>query len=135
MGETSGSAIRALSLGKPLVVSDVGWFSELPGDAVLKVAVDEHEEETLGAALEALTNPAVRAAMGAKALELVQREHLLDRVAEAYAAGLEELAGGPGVEERVLQEVARAAAEVGLGRDDADAAALAARLREVGLGD
>jgi glycosyltransferase involved in cell wall biosynthesis len=27
MGETSGSAIRALSLGKPLVVSDVGWFA------------------------------------------------------------------------------------------------------------
>ena len=33
MGETSGSVIRALSLGKPLVVSDVGWFSELPDDA------------------------------------------------------------------------------------------------------
>ena len=31
MGETSGTAIRALSLGKPLVVSDVGWFAELAG--------------------------------------------------------------------------------------------------------
>ena len=31
MGETSAAAVRALSLGKPLVVSDVGWFSELPG--------------------------------------------------------------------------------------------------------
>ena len=31
MGETSGTAIRALTLGKPLVVSDVGWFAELPG--------------------------------------------------------------------------------------------------------
>ncbi|MGH3001878.1 MAG: glycosyltransferase family 4 protein, partial [Gaiellaceae bacterium] len=51
MGETSGSAIRALSLGKPLVVSDVGWFSELPDDAVLKVPVDEHEVQTLAAAL------------------------------------------------------------------------------------
>ena len=30
MGETSGTAIRALALGKPLVVSDVGWFAELP---------------------------------------------------------------------------------------------------------
>src|SRR5206468_1519364 len=66
MGETSGSAIRALSLGKPLVVSDVGWFSELPGEAVLKVPVDEREEDTLLAALEALADPAVRAAMGAK---------------------------------------------------------------------
>jgi glycosyltransferase involved in cell wall biosynthesis len=133
MGETSGSAIRALSLGKPLVVSDVGWFSELPGDAVVKVPVDEREVDTLLAALEALVDPGVRAAMGARALELIEREHRLDLVAEAYAAALEELAGGTAVQERVLQDVASAAAEVGMGGDDA--AVLAARLREVGLGD
>jgi glycosyltransferase involved in cell wall biosynthesis len=133
MGETSGSAIRALSLGKPLVVSDVGWFSELPSDAVVKVPVDEREEGTLLAALEALADPDVRAAMGARALELIEREHRLDLVAEAYAAALEELAGGTAVQERVLQDVAAAAADVGMGGDDA--AVLAARLREVGLGD
>jgi glycosyltransferase involved in cell wall biosynthesis len=132
MGETSGSAIRALSLGKPLVVSDVGWFSELPGGAVLKVPVDEREEDTLAAALEALTDEQVRRSMGAAARVLVEREHRLDRVAEAYAATLEELAGGPAVEDRVLEEVARAAAEVGIGGEDA--AELAARLKEVGLG-
>src|SRR5436190_6729626 len=130
MGETSGSAIRALSLGKPLVVSDVGWFAELPDDAVIKVPVDEHEEGTLAAALEALTNEDVRAAMGAAAKELVAREHRLDSVAEAYAAALEELAGGPAVEQAVLHEVASAAADVGL----TDTAEVAARLKEVGLG-
>src|SRR6185437_7025404 len=36
MGETSGSAIRTLSLGKPLVVSDLGWFAELPNEVALK---------------------------------------------------------------------------------------------------
>jgi glycosyltransferase involved in cell wall biosynthesis len=133
MGETSGSAIRALSLGKPLVVSDVGWFSELPREAVVKVPVDAREEDTLLAALEALADPDVRAAMGARARELIEREHRLDLVAEAYAAALEELAGGTAVQERVLHDVASAAAEVGMGGDDA--AVLAARLREVGLGD
>jgi glycosyltransferase involved in cell wall biosynthesis len=133
MGETSGSAIRALGLGKPLVVSDVGWFSELSADAALKVAVDEWEVETLTAALETLVDPRVRAAMSESALGLVEREHRLDRVAEHYAAGLEELAGGHAVADSVLHEVARAAAEVGIGRDDE--AVLAARLREVGLGD
>jgi glycosyltransferase involved in cell wall biosynthesis len=133
MGETSGSAIRALSLGKPLVVSDVGWFAELPGEAVVKVPVDKREEDTLVAALDVLADPSVRAAMGERARELVEREHRLDLVAEAYAAALEQLAGGPPVQERVLHEVATAAAEVGLGADDT--AALAARLREVGLGD
>jgi hypothetical protein len=71
--------------------------------------------------------------MGTRALELIEREHRLDLVAEAYAAALEELAGGTAVQERVLQDVASAAAEVGMGGDDA--AVLAARLREVGLGD
>ena len=47
MGETSGSVIRGLSLGKPLVVSDVGWFSELPGDVALKVPPDDDEVATL----------------------------------------------------------------------------------------
>ena len=83
MGETSGTAIRALALGKPLVVSDVGWFAELPGDVALKVPVDDGEVETLAAALELLASrPDVRAAMGAAALELARREHDLDRVAE-----------------------------------------------------
>jgi hypothetical protein len=100
---------------------------------VVKVPVDEHEEDTLLAALEALADPAVRAAMGERALELVEREHRLDRVAEAYAAALETFAGGSAVEERVLHEVASAAAEVGMDADDT--AVLAARLREVGLGD
>ena len=130
MGETSGSAIRALSLGKPLVVSDVGWFAELPDEAVIKVPVDEREEDTLAAALEALTDPNVRAKMGAAARELVEREHRLDRVAEAYAAALEELAGGAAVQEAVLHEVAQAAAEVGI----TDTTEVAARLEEVGLG-
>jgi len=130
MGETSGSAIRALSLGKPLVVSDVGWFAELPDEAVIKVPVDEHEEDTLAAALEALTDPNVRVAMGAAARELVEREHRLDRVAEAYAAALEELAGGEAVHHAVVREVAQAAAEVGI----TDTTEVAARLKEVGLG-
>src|SRR3954454_23688454 len=84
MGETSGSAIRALSLGKPLVVSDVGWFAELPDEAVLKIPVDEHEEDALLGSLEPLADPAVRSAMGARARELVERENRVDAVAEAY---------------------------------------------------
>ena len=45
MGETSGVALRALSLGRPLVVSDLGWFAELPDEVALKIPVDEREPE------------------------------------------------------------------------------------------
>jgi glycosyltransferase involved in cell wall biosynthesis len=135
MGETSGSAIRALTLGKPLVVSDVGWFSELPDEVAVRVPVDEHEIENLAAALEGLAaDAAARAAMGAAARQLVEREHTLPRVAELYAAALEEAAGGQVVREAVLREVAEAAAAVGIEASDPAAGELAARLDEVGLG-
>ena len=43
LGETSASAISALAAGTPLVVSDVGWFKELPDAVAAKVAPDEWE--------------------------------------------------------------------------------------------
>jgi glycosyltransferase involved in cell wall biosynthesis len=127
MGETSGSVIRALSLGKPLVASDVGWFAELPGDAVLKVPVDEVEVDVLAAALGVAADHG--AALGSAARAYVEREHALPKVADAYAAALESAAGGAAVEDAVLLRVAEAAAEVGI----ADTSVLAARLREVKL--
>ncbi|MFL5963552.1 MAG: glycosyltransferase [Gaiellaceae bacterium] len=128
MGETSGSVVRALSLGKPLIVSDVGWFSELPDDAVLKVPVDEVEVAVLEAALGVAADHG--AAFGAAARAYVQREHALPKVADAYVAALEAAAGGDAVDAAILYRVAEAAAEVGI----TDTSLLAARLREVGIG-
>jgi glycosyltransferase involved in cell wall biosynthesis len=93
MGETSASVIRSLSLGKPLVVSDVGWFSELPDDVAFKMPVGDGEVELLAAALELLAaDDNVRAAMAAAARRLAETEHRLDRVADLYAAALHEAA-------------------------------------------
>jgi glycosyltransferase involved in cell wall biosynthesis len=128
MGETSGSVIRGLSLGKPLVVSDVGWFSELPDDVVLKVPVDEHEVPVLAAALAVAADHG--AALGAAARAYVERDHDLGRVADLYAAALETAAGGDEVDRQVLLRVAEAAADVGV----TDVSQVAARLREVGIG-
>jgi glycosyltransferase involved in cell wall biosynthesis len=135
MGETSGMAVRALSLGKPLVVSEVGWFSELPDSVAAKVPVDEHEVETLAAVLERLAEDEdLRSRMGGAARDYASREHDLDEVADRYVAALEEMSGGSAVRNAVLTEVARAANEVGIRRNDGQLAEIAARLREVGLG-
>ena len=128
MGETSGSVIRALSLSKALVVSDVGWFAELPDDAVLKVPVDEHEVPTIRAALGVAADHA--ATIGAAGREYVEREHDLGRVADAYVAALETAAGGDAVDDAVIMRVATAAAELGV----TDLSQVAERLREVGIG-
>jgi glycosyltransferase involved in cell wall biosynthesis len=95
MGETSAVAIRALSVGTPLVVSDVGSFSELPDDVALKAAPDEHEVDTLVAAFETVSAPGVRETMGARARELAEGEHDLEHVAGLYAAALQEAARVP----------------------------------------
>ncbi len=135
MGETSGSVIRGLSLGKPLVVSDVGWFSELPDDVALKVTPDEDEVATLTAALELLVSRAdVREAMGARAADLARRQHEVGRVADRYVAALEVAAGGAAVDDAVLREVSEAAADVGISADSAEAREIARRLAEVELG-
>ena len=135
MGETSGSVIRQLSLGKPVVVSDVGWFSELSDEVALKIPVGAGEAETLHAALELLArDDGARATTSRAALELARSEHDLDLVAELYAAALEQAAGGEAVAGSVLREVAEAAAEVGIEAGSPEASDLARRLRELELG-
>jgi glycosyltransferase involved in cell wall biosynthesis len=127
MGETSGSVIRALALGQPLLVSDVGWFSELPDDAVLKVPVDDYEVATIEAALTVAADHG--ATLGAAARAYVEREHALPAVADAYVAALEAAAGGPAVNDAVLLRIAEAAVEVGID----DVSALAQAAREAGI--
>jgi glycosyltransferase involved in cell wall biosynthesis len=128
MGETSGSVIRALSLGKPLLVSDVGWFSELPDDVALKIPVDEYEVATVEAALGFAVEHG--ATLGANARAYVEREHALSHVADAYVAALEVAAGGDAVDDAVLRRVAEAAVEAGV----TDVSLLVERLHEVGIG-
>jgi glycosyltransferase involved in cell wall biosynthesis len=134
MGETSGMVIRALTLGKPLVVSDVGWFSELPDAVAAKVPVDDHEVDILAAVLERLMeDERLRTRMGASASAYARREHDLDRAADLYVAALEEAAGGSAVRDILFDEVARAAHAVSIGMNDPEVGEIAKRSRELGL--
>ena len=135
MGETSGIVVRALSLGRPLVVSDVGWFAELPDDAALKVPVGGEEVPAIADALERLArDPDLRASMAEAGRAAAQGEHELGRVADAYVAALEEAGGGAVVQDAFLGEVARAAEETGLAANGAALSEISERLREVGSG-
>ena len=135
MGETSGTAIRALTLGKPLVVSDVGWFAELPKNVALAVPVGDDEVDDLAAALRLVVERSdVRASMGAAAQALARSEHDVGRVAERQAAAFERVAGGAAVADAVLRDVSEAASGVGIAAGTPEAAEIARRLSEVDLG-
>jgi glycosyltransferase involved in cell wall biosynthesis len=133
MGETSGSVIRALAVGRPVIVSDVGWFSELPDSVAAKVPVGTHEVETLVAYLDALASDGgLRARMGRTAARYSRDEHDLDSAAQLYLAALEEAAGGPALRDELAGELAAVAGEVGIGWDGVTD--LAAKSREIGIG-
>jgi glycosyltransferase involved in cell wall biosynthesis len=134
MGETSGMAIRALSAGKPLVVSESGWFAELPDGVTAKVPVDDWEVDTLAAILgELCADQSLRERLGRAAFEYASREHRLERVAVLYAAALEETVGGSAVTDEVARRLAASLHDVGLAADDPEVAVVGSRLAEMGL--
>ena len=53
MGETSAIVMKALQLGIPTIVNDIGWYAELPAGIVKKLPVSECEQ-ALGNLLEYL---------------------------------------------------------------------------------
>ena len=84
-GETSGTLIRLLGLGKPVIVSNLGAFSEIPDGACAKVDLDESEEDLLFAYLQALAaDEGLRRAMGENARRHVA-PHTPAASARAYA--------------------------------------------------
>jgi glycosyltransferase involved in cell wall biosynthesis len=85
-GETSGTVVRLLGLGKPLIVNDTGAFSELPDDGCAKVDLDDTEEELLLAYLRRLAaDEPLRRRMGENARRHMADHHSLAGSARSYA--------------------------------------------------
>ena len=94
-GETSGTLLRALGLGRAVIVSEVGAFAELPDDICLKVPVDEREVDLLYEYLNVLVSrPDVARALGERARRYVAEQCAWERVAEQYAEFLRCVAEG-----------------------------------------
>lgn len=97
VGESSGTLLRALSLGKPVLVTDIGSFREYPDDIVLKVPSppDPAEEDTIFEYLNLLASqPKFRAALGRRAQAWVEKECPWEVAAAHYVRFLESLSQG-----------------------------------------
>ncbi len=90
-GETSGTVIRLLGLGKPLIVNNSGAFAEFPDDCCAKVDLDDTEDELLLAYLRTLaTDEPLRRRMGDNARRHMALHHTLSGSARGYADFLRE---------------------------------------------
>ncbi len=94
-GETSGTLLRALGLGRAVLVSDVGAFSELSDAICFKVPVGDGEVDLITDYLQLLcTRPEVGESMGARARHWVATACSWDHVAERYADWIEAVIEG-----------------------------------------
>jgi glycosyltransferase involved in cell wall biosynthesis/SAM-dependent methyltransferase len=95
VGETSGTLLRALGMGKAVVVSDVGAFREYPDKICLKAPVDDTEEDCLFEYLNLLiSRPECARSLGASAREWVRRECSWEITARQYADFLQSVISG-----------------------------------------
>jgi len=85
IGETSATALRAMALGKPIIVRDIGWFSELPNYACVKIGPKAGVEELSVVMRSLADSPERRLHLGQEARRYVQRECDPRRVARLYA--------------------------------------------------
>jgi glycosyltransferase involved in cell wall biosynthesis len=89
-GETSGAVLRLMAQAKPVIVSRVGWFAELPDDAVAKIDVDDREVAQLTVTLaRLLEDNALRAAMGENARRYVTAHCAVQDAARYYTEFLQ----------------------------------------------
>ncbi len=95
VGETSGTLLRALGLGRAVLVSDVGAFADLPDEICLKVPVGAGETETIFEYLNLLVSrPDMRRALGERARLHVASECSWPAVAERFAHAVREIHEG-----------------------------------------
>jgi hypothetical protein len=95
-GESSASLYRLFGLGKPVIVSDVGSFAEVPAGCCARVPIDPTEEDLLLACLRALARDSgLRREMGQSARRLVESRHTVERAAAAYAQAIEKILAAP----------------------------------------
>ena len=92
VGATSGSLCRVMAAGVAAIVSNVGPFAELPGDAVVKIEHDSYADALLVAYLRRLiTDSDLRRRIGANARRLMLAEHSIEESAARYAAFIREV--------------------------------------------
>ncbi|HEX3879909.1 MAG TPA: methyltransferase domain-containing protein [Bryobacteraceae bacterium] len=112
VGESSGTLLRSLGLGKAVMVSEIGSFQEFPDDVCIKVPVGAGEEDLIFEYMNLLVSrPEAARALGARAKEYVATECNWKVVAKQYVAFVAAVAKGEEWNEDLVQAVSEATSE------------------------
>ncbi len=84
MGETSAVVMRAMQLGIPCIVNDIGWYSELP-EHIMKIPIDTMEAELESTILEILNDEKRLKWLKKETLKYSKEELDFDKSIEEYS--------------------------------------------------
>jgi glycosyltransferase involved in cell wall biosynthesis len=117
-GETSRSVLQIMAAEKPVIVSNVGWFSEIPDNCCLKVDVDSYEEDILLEYMKLLaSDERLRKQIGKNAREYVQKEHDPKKIARELYIFIKNVLDG---REYILNKVSKELAYMGVKEEDTE---------------
>jgi len=85
-GETSGALIKAMFFGKPVIVSDIGSFSDIPIDTIVKICnVSNVKEQLLYYLIKLINNEVLRKKLGENARSFILKNNNSKRVCEIFS--------------------------------------------------
>lgn len=121
MGESSATVCRILAAGKPCVISNFGWFAEIPDGCAVKVDAAA-DEQALGRCIsELIADEQLRLKLGESARRYIRENHGVEQAAGGYVEFLGQvrnLERRRRVERAIVEETGRAMAELGVGDND-----------------
>jgi glycosyltransferase involved in cell wall biosynthesis len=91
MGEASASQLRYWAAGLPALVSDVGWYRELPDETVCKISIDNERDDIRSLLEDALVSPGKYRQIGQQGRDYLRRNHAPEHYARELAGFAEEL--------------------------------------------
>jgi len=83
-GETSIITLQIMGLGKPILISNVGSFREIPDDASIKINVDSKEKESILQGFQKLSEKNFRIQLGQNAQKYIENEHDPKKIAYEF---------------------------------------------------
>jgi glycosyltransferase involved in cell wall biosynthesis len=122
MGETSASVCRILGAGKPCIVSDLGWFSEIPSDCVVKLDPTADECALAERLRDLMASDVLRQEIGDNARRYVLEFHSPRKAADKYLRFLDEVREAQresSVERTIIRDTSRSMADIGVTDSDA----------------
>jgi len=84
-GETSIITLEIMGKSKPVIVSNTGWFEELPDNTVIKIDVDSNEKKSILTAFEKLaSDKEFKNNLIVNAKKYVKEEHDPEKIASEF---------------------------------------------------